>query len=154
MEAQGNNMSLNTTKCDVDIRKDMSDNVVMQCHDPRDRRTAGKQRALPCPVACSRQPGFRREFWTMAGGIGSDLAIVDMGAWTGCLERIASLTLGAQVVLVDHTLTREELHVRAASQGYHQRSSSDCFSLLERLNVVSFLAVPGLSYRPHRMLGN
>ena len=49
----------------------------------------------------------------MAGGIGSDLAIVDMGAGTGCLEWIASLTLGAQVVLVDHTLTREELHVRS-----------------------------------------
>ena len=49
----------------------------------------------------------------MAGGIGSDLAIVDMGAGTGCLEWIASLTLGAQVVLVDHTLTREDLHVKS-----------------------------------------
>ena len=146
-------MSLNITKCDVDIRKDVSDNVVMECHDPRDRRTAGKQRALPCPVACPRAR-VRREFWTMAGGRGSDLAIVDMGAGTGCLEWIASLTVGAQVVLVDHTLTREELHVRAASQGYHQRSSSDCYSLVERLNVVTFVAVPGLSCRPHRMLGN
>ena len=32
-------VSLNITKCDVDIRKDLSDNVVMHCHDPRDRRT-------------------------------------------------------------------------------------------------------------------
>ena len=72
---------------------------------------------------------------------------------TDCLEWIASLTLNAQVVLVDHTLTRN-CTSGAASQGYHQRSSSDCFSLVERLNVVSFLAVPGLSCRPHRMLGN
>ena len=27
-------VSLNITKCDVDIRKDLSDNVVMHCHDP------------------------------------------------------------------------------------------------------------------------
>ena len=70
----------------------------------------GNRVPLPYPVACPRQPRFRREFWTMA--IGSDLAIVDMGAGTDCLEWIASLTLNAQVVLVDHTLTREELHVR------------------------------------------
>ena len=63
----------------------------------------------------------------MASGIGSDLAIIDTCAGTGCLEWIASLTLGAQVVLVDHTLTREELHVRAASQGYHQRAAATAF---------------------------
>ena len=90
----------------------------------------------------------------MAGGTGSDLAIVDMGAGTGCLEWFASLTLDAQVVLVAHTLTRENYTSGAASQGYHQSSSSDCFSLVERLNVVSFLVVPGLSCRPHRKLGN
>ena len=32
-------VSLNITKCDVDIRKDLSDNVVTHSHDPRDRRT-------------------------------------------------------------------------------------------------------------------
>ena len=84
----------------------------------------------------------------MASGIGNDLAIVDTSAGTGCLEWIASLTLSAQVVLVDHKLTREELHVRSASPARR----SDCFSLVERLNVVSFLVVPGLSCRPHRML--
>ena len=31
-------VSLNITKCDVDIRKDLSDNVVMHCHGPRDRQ--------------------------------------------------------------------------------------------------------------------
>ena len=32
-------LSLNITKCDVDILKELFDNVVMHCHDPRDRRT-------------------------------------------------------------------------------------------------------------------
>ena len=32
-------VSLNITKHDVDIREDLSDNVVMHCHDPRNRRT-------------------------------------------------------------------------------------------------------------------
>ena len=36
-------VSLNITKCDVDIRKDLSDNVVMHCHDPRDRRTRDEE---------------------------------------------------------------------------------------------------------------
>ena len=64
----------------------------------------------------------------MAGGIGSDLAIVDASAGTGCLEWIASLTLGAQVVLVDHTLTREELHVRGRIPRISPARSSDCLS--------------------------
>ena len=58
----------------------------------------------------------------MAGGSGSDLAIVDMGAGNGCLAMIACLTLDAQVVVVDHTLTREELRVESRiPEEYHHR---------------------------------
>ena len=73
----------------------------------------------------AQEPSLLGEVWAMAGGSGSDLAIVDMGAGNGCLAIIASLTLDAQVVIVDHTLTREELRVESRIQEkYHHRSLS------------------------------
>lgn len=60
--------------------------------------------------------------WAIAGGGGADLAVVDIGAGNGCLALIASLTLDAQAVLVDHTLPREELRVESRiPDEYHQR---------------------------------
>ena len=71
----------------------------------------------------AQEPSLLGESWAMAGGSGSDLAVIDMGAGNGCLALIVSLTLNAQAVLVDHTLTREELRVESGiPEEHHQRT--------------------------------